>query len=90
MTLIKIPKHYEYTNLGTSNFDYEIDEGFEEALRKKNVYGIHSAWNFNGAIWHEDGIFYEAIMRFRSHVETLRAKTLEEVIKKANDEFGYS
>ena len=50
----------EEIELGMSNFDETVDDGFAEALRAHpaKVYGYHSAYNFSGKVWFFEGKYY--------------------------------
>ncbi len=75
--------------LGMSNLDHEIDPGFAEALKKNQVFGIHSAWNFCGDVWWNGEQFVENVWRFHSIVDTIKADTLQELMEFVNDGYGY-
>lgn len=77
--------------LGMSNFDGLIDDGLEEALKSQpgKVCAHHPAWNFLGYVWYEDGKFQEQIWQYNSPVEEIEADTLEELMKIANDKYGW-
>ena len=74
-----------------SNFDHVIDEGMDEQLRAQpgKVFSRHAAWNFNGKVWFEGDAFHSEIWVYGSPRQTLHAPTLRELMKLANDEYGY-
>lgn len=74
--------------LGMTNFDHSIDDGFEDALRAGGVFGRHAAWNFNGKVWFADGRFHEEVWQYHSPVGVRSADTLRELMETVNDEFG--
>ncbi len=80
----------EGLDIGMSNFDGEIDEGLAEALTAKPalVMAQHSAWNFCGFVWFEDGKFIEQVWRYGSPVTELNADTLEELMEEVCSEYG--
>jgi hypothetical protein len=77
---------------GMSNFDNEIDEGVEEALKAGDWYCHHAAWDFNGLVWYdaELGMFIEEIWRYKTQVGTYQAPTLRELMDLTNDDWGWS
>lgn len=77
-------RHREMTN-----FDNSISPGLEEELKSEKVYCHHSAWEFNGDVWYEDGLFHEAVYRYHVFVEHHEAPTLRELMTMVNDEHGW-
>jgi hypothetical protein len=77
---------------GMSNFDGEIDEGVEEALKRGDVYTHHAAWDFNGLVWYdtEREVFIEEIWRYQMPVGTYEAPDLRELMRLTNDDWGWS
>jgi hypothetical protein len=82
----------EEIDLGMSNLDNKIDEGFAEALQARpgEVFGQHAAWDFNGMVWFADGQFHEEVWVYGSPRKTLSADTLRELMDLACDEFGHA
>jgi hypothetical protein len=80
----------EEIDLGMSNFNHEIDDGFEVALRNKPgiAWGRHAAWEFNGRVWFDGELFHEEIWRYCRPRVTVSAATLPELMRAANNEFG--
>jgi len=50
----------------------------------------HAAERFMGFIWTDGKWWYEAVWRFNKHIASIRAKTLDNVIKKTNKKYGRS
>ncbi|GAH60460.1 unnamed protein product [marine sediment metagenome] len=77
--------------LNMSNHDHSIDEGLEEWLKENEgkVCAQHAAWDFCGYVWYELGKFYEQVWQHNSPIEEISADTLEELMTKANDKYGY-
>ena len=82
------PDGLEECDLGMSNFDHSIDEGFEKALRTRRVYGQHSGWNFCGYAWFADGQFHEDVWHYNEYRETFTAASLPELMEAVNNEWG--
>lgn len=74
-----------------SNFDGVIDDGFADDLRAQpgRIFGRHSAWDFNGKVWFADGRFHEEVWCYGSPREIISADSLEELMKLANDKYGW-
>jgi hypothetical protein len=83
------PEGYAETDLGMSNLDHTIDDGFEEHLRNEPAWGRHAAWNFNGRVWYENGQFHEQVWRYGQPVEHFSSSTLTELMEKVSDEYGW-
>lgn len=72
-----------------SNFDNKIEENAEELLKASKVYGVYSAWDFNGNVWFEDGKFYCEVWQYRFHIDTIEANSLEEIMEMCSEKYGY-
>jgi hypothetical protein len=72
---------------GISNFDDEIDEGMEGALRDGKS-GFHAAYEHWGIVWFEDGAFREVVRRYGSNVDLVSASTLRELMDEVNERWG--
>lgn len=71
-----------------SNCDHELDESVAAKLETGNFTGNHIAWNFFGYVWKDENKWCEAVFSFHQLVETISAKSLIEVIQKANERHG--
>ena len=87
--MLTLPNDRECLKEHVSNFDHEIPAGLSDELKNNYVFAEHCGWNFFGKIWFADGEFHEQVMRYCSHVATLSAPTLKELVEKVNDEYGY-
>ena len=77
------------TGLAMSNFDHEVDDGMAEALKADpNAYAHHYGWEFCATVVYADGLFRSYVRRYRVHVGTLEAATLEELMEATNAEYG--
>ena len=83
-----LPENLESLGTVMSNFDSLIEPGTEEKLKAGGCYGEYTAWDFWAAVWYEDGQFQCMVKRYRSHVATLSADTLEEIMAEACQNFG--
>lgn len=81
----------EELELGMSNFDRSIDEGFAEALQARpgEVKGRHAGWNFNGQVYFHDGKFHEEVWVYGSPRQVISADTLSELMDDVCAEYGY-
>jgi hypothetical protein len=89
-TIKSAPEGYTEISLGMSNLDQSIDEGFEEQLRSRRVWGRHAAWNFNGHVWFENGEFHEEVWRYGQPVASFSEPTLAELMETVSDEYGWA
>ena len=87
--LLVLPEHLEEFEGHYSNFDHEMPQGANEALRSGEFYIEHSAYGHWGTIWFQNGKFHEMVNRYTVHVATISADSIEEVIEDVNDRFGY-
>lgn len=71
-----------------SNFDGRIDDGMKNALMDGEM-GVHSAWNFYGSVYYQDGKFVEEVRVYGTLVDTVEADTLEELMETVNSKYGY-
>lgn len=72
-----------------TNLDHSIDDAIAAVLRSSNVVSRHSAWNFNGLVWWQDGQFHERVSVHHAALETLSAPTLEGLMAAVNNRFGW-
>ena len=79
-------------NLGMSNGDGSIDDGFAEALKEApgEVFGNHYGWNFCGNVYFKDGQFHEEVYIYRVLQEMISAGTLEDLMTDVCDKYGYN
>ena len=85
---IRLPDDFEEIELGMSNCDGSIDEGFAEALKNKKVFGRYSAWDFNGLVYWLNGKFNTDVWVYGNYRETFSEETLKELMASANAEYG--
>lgn len=81
----------EEIDLGMTNFDGTIDDGFAEALMERpgEVFGRHAGWNFNGQVYFKDGQFHEEVWVYGSPRQTISAPTLPELMEAVCAEYGH-
>lgn len=86
----KRPEHLKEFTSDYSNFDHRLQdrEGALAALHAGTHYIAHPAWDHWGAIWFENGKYYEQVMRFGSHLDTVEGDTIDEVFRLSNESFG--
>ncbi|HZM84234.1 MAG TPA: hypothetical protein VFC19_51600 [Candidatus Limnocylindrales bacterium] len=83
------PSDWTEIELGMSNFDHNVDEGFEGALRAGGVWGRHAAWEFNGIVWFENGLFHEQVWRRHVPQTMMSAASLRKLMTDVNDQWGW-
>jgi hypothetical protein len=85
---VRLPDDFEEIELGMSNFDHTIDEGFAEKLKSGKYFGRHAAWDFNGLVYWLKGKFHTDVWVYGSYQESFSADSLEELMELANEEYG--
>lgn len=80
----------EELEMGMSNYDHTIDQGFAEALqcRPGKVFGCYAGWNFNGIVWFLDGSFWVEVWVYKSPQEIIEAESLDELMQIVCDKYG--
>lgn len=75
---------------GMSNCGYEVDDGFEEAIRAEpgKVYGRHAGRNFNGHVWFDGEKFVEQPWVYGVPRQPISAPTLRELMAAVNEVYG--
>lgn len=79
-------KEMKEINLGMTNFDHTIDDGFAAALQAEpgEVFGRHADRDFNGEVWYADGQFHEEVWVHHVPLQTISADTLQELMAAVN------
>ncbi|KKM76449.1 hypothetical protein LCGC14_1380100 [marine sediment metagenome] len=78
----------QYLEDGMTNFDHSIPNGLEEQLKQGDCWCNHTAWDFRGNVWYENGMFHEAVYCYHSFQAEYQSDTLEELMVVVNDEHG--
>lgn len=90
MTTIRaVPDGFTEIDLGMTNFDHSIDDGFDDRLRAELVWGRHAAREFNGRVWFEDGLFHEQVWRYGQPLAYYTAPSLAELMETVSDAHGW-
>jgi hypothetical protein len=84
----KLPEELKCIGDVMSNFDHEIESGAADRLKKGKVYGEYPAVEFFAKVWWDGNVFCAEIMRYCSHVDTLEADTLDEIMSQASSRYG--
>lgn len=75
-----------------SNYDHTIDEDMEKNLRAGMI-SVHTGLYFNGAcVWYDEqeDLFFEQVWVHHIPVAILDAPSLERLMEKVNDTFGWA
>jgi len=93
IAMTEFPKtcNMEDIDLGMTNFDGTIDEGFAEALQASpgKVKGRHAAWDFNGQVFFYNDQFHEEVWIYGSPILIVSADTLPELMREVCETCGY-
>lgn len=88
----KVPKTFKYYGQDVmSNFDHEIDEAVEKAIKGKSYFADYPGWNFHSTVWWDKEVkkWCCEVMRYHIHVETVEADTLQEIMNVVSNKYGY-
>jgi hypothetical protein len=86
-----IPEDYiELSTEVASNFDHTYDKEVAERLQEGGFYAGYPAWDWYGSVWFEDGQFHCRVKRYREHIGTVSADSMEELMKETSDKYGWS
>lgn len=72
-----------------SNFNHVIERDIEERLRKCDCYAGYPAYNFHGNVMFKDNKFICEIKRYSSLVDIIKGDTLEEIMEKSSNTYGW-
>lgn len=84
-------KGMQHGGFDMSNFDHEIDEGMQKHLMSNEglEYCNHCAMDFCGYVYYQDGVFIEDVFRYGAHIDTITANSLDDLMEKVNNEYGW-
>lgn len=79
-----------WSDKSMSNFNRTVDPGMEEDLRA-GMRGSHTAWNFFGEVWYDegDGVFFEKISVGQVPCGIMAARALGELMREVNERWGW-
>jgi len=72
-----------------SNCDGLVEDGADKILKSRKCHGEYPEWNFFGHVWWENELFHCEVMCYGSHVQTISAGTLKELMADISDEYGW-
>lgn len=82
------PSDYVEIEEVMTNCDHSIDEEVASKLKKGKYWSKYSGWNFCGYVWWDKSIWSCEIWVYHSHVKTVSADTLQEIMGLVSVEFG--
>lgn len=86
----RIPNTFaEYGECIMSNLGHIIDIDVAEAIKNKPFFSQYSGWDFCGYVWWQADKWHCEIWTYRSWRETISADTLEIIMVKVCDTYGY-
>jgi hypothetical protein len=86
--LIECPKNYKRIETVMTNFDHTIDRKIEKKLKKQKSFSGYAGYNFYGYVWWDKNKWSCEVWRYNSHVETVSADSLEEIMQQVSNEYG--
>jgi len=72
-----------------SNVDNKINEAVAGKIKGKSYFAQYSGYNFCGYVWWQAGQWHCEVWQYNSHIKTVSADTLEDIMIEVSDEFGY-
>ncbi|MBS3074402.1 hypothetical protein J4447_03015 [Candidatus Pacearchaeota archaeon] len=71
-----------------SNLDGILKEDIVDRLKEGECFSRHSAWDFNGSVYFNEGRFHEEVWVYCKLVEVLEGDTAMDVINQAREKYG--
>ena len=71
-----------------SNFDHQLDKGIIHELIEGNCFSDHTARNFCGYVYFENGKFKKVIWRHNQIVDVIEDSDIEKLIESVNERLG--
>jgi hypothetical protein len=90
--LIKLPEDYsEIHDKVMSNLENSINKKVARILKQGKFYSQYSAKNFEGYVWWNKELrcWFCEIWHNHNHIETINAESLEEIMLKVSERYGY-
>lgn len=73
-----------------TNCDRAVDDDVVAQLRRGGCYAAHSALNFHGLVWFDDGRWHERVSVDNEPRASFSADTVEELFMVVNEAFGWA
>lgn len=73
--------------IGYSNYDHTWDEGAREKVEAGEKVE-HFAWEHYGQIWKDGDEYVEEVRQYHFVVATVRAPTLDDLVREVNSRYG--
>lgn len=87
--LLKKPDDFKvYPDTLISNFNHSIDKEVEQISKGQKLYAQYTAWDFQGYIWFHSGKWNCEVWKYNSHVDTVTALTLEDIMEEISNKYG--
>lgn len=86
----QIPTNLKCIGNIMSNFSHKIKVNAEEALKGHKTYGEYIAQNFFGSVWYAENKFKCKVWQYHFHINTIEGNSLEEIMEKVSDLYGYA
>lgn len=90
--LFDVPENY--TDSGKeimSNYDHIVNESVRDYLMKNDQYAGYPGWNFYATVWYDKGqkLWFGRVKQYGTHIDTMSARTPDELRVLISDEYGY-
>lgn len=85
------PTDYDYVGTVMTNFDHSIDEDLAKKLKRRKWYSQYAAWDFCGYVWWDRKTkdWNCEVWSYHVHRETVSANSLQEIMDKVSEDYGY-
>ena len=77
-----------YPDTLISNFNHTIDKEVEQIIKGQKLYAKYTAWDFQGYIWFYKGKWNCEVWKYNSHIDTVTAGNLEDIMEETSKKYG--
>ena len=86
----KPPERTRYVGVVMANYDHKIDMDVARQLISNDAYATYAGLHFFcEAVWVDGEQFHAEVWRHRRHVDTISARSLEDLMTAVSDEYGW-
>lgn len=71
-----------------SNFDYEVDVGVRDRCLAEKIIAAHTAWDYFGKIWHDQGRWFCQVLRYGAARDVEENDDLDDLLRAVRLRFG--
>lgn len=86
---ISVTKTHTELDTVMSNSDHTIENDVAEKLKQGKFYSQYAGWNFCGYVWWNNDKWSCEVWTYNSISEIIDGSTLEGIMEKVSDKYGY-